>query len=84
MTSIPEHERGRRDGIRWAVTWLALRAKAMNDPHAEQILNSAATNMGWALRHTITGEGNPEFWESGAMLKSEFESAENRRQGHHR
>ncbi len=39
---------GRRDGVRWAVTWLANRAKEMNDDHAKIVLNSAATNLGWA------------------------------------
>lgn len=50
---IPEHERGRRDGLRWAVTWLHERANEMNDPHATLILHSAATNLGWDLRDSI-------------------------------
>lgn len=46
MTSMPEYKRGYRDGMRQAATWLSERAKAMNDPHATQVLNSAATNLG--------------------------------------
>lgn len=38
---------GRRDGIRFAVKWLAARAIEMNDPHAKTVLDSAATNLGW-------------------------------------
>lgn len=42
----PEYDRGFRDGIRCAVTWLHGRAKEMNDPHAVAILNTAAFNLG--------------------------------------
>ena len=78
MTQIPEYERGRRDGMRWAVTWISNRAKAMNDPHARQVLFSASTNLGWALRHTITGDGDAAFWKNGAMLLEETEEAAKR------
>ena len=75
MSQIPEHERGRRDGIRWAVTWLSKRAAAMTDQHGRHILHSAATNLGWALQRTIRGEVS---WmtESGGMLPEETEAAE--------
>lgn len=39
-------EQGRRNGVRWAVTWLHNRALEMNDPRAVLILNSAAFNLG--------------------------------------
>jgi hypothetical protein len=50
------HERklGRRDGIRYAITWLHKRAEGMNDPNARQVLNSAATNLGWDLDRSET------------------------------
>jgi len=47
MTKMPEYDRGYRDGVRHAVTWLARRAVSMNDPSAKRILDSAATNLGW-------------------------------------
>lgn len=47
MSQMDPYERGVRDGIRWASTWLSHRAAAMNDEHAKLVLNSAATNMGW-------------------------------------
>lgn len=53
MGSIPEYQRGQQDGIRAAVTWLHERANEMNDPHAKVILNSAATNLGWAWSHRL-------------------------------
>lgn len=34
-------------GVRWAITWLHERAREMNDGHAQQVLHSAATNLGW-------------------------------------
>lgn len=46
MSQMPEYERGCRDGVRWAITWLHERASKMNDPHARAVLNSAAFNMG--------------------------------------
>jgi hypothetical protein len=53
---MASHERklGRRDGIRFAITWLHKRAEEMNDPHAKLVLNSAATNLGWDLERTET------------------------------
>jgi L-ascorbate metabolism protein UlaG (beta-lactamase superfamily) len=46
MTRIDEYERGKRDGIRQAVTWLYHRAQEMNDPHAVLILHCAADHLG--------------------------------------
>lgn len=46
MSRSPQYEQGRRNGIKWAVTWLHQRAAEMNDPHAKIVLNSAAFNMG--------------------------------------
>ncbi len=43
----PEYLNGRREGVKWAVTWLHKRATEMNDLHAKAILNGAAFNMGW-------------------------------------
>lgn len=37
---------GRREGVRWAITWLHKRALEMNDPHAQAILNVAADDIG--------------------------------------
>lgn len=37
---------GRRDGIRFAITWLHARAKTMNDPTAVAVLNVAASDLG--------------------------------------
>lgn len=48
MTAIPEYERGYGDAMTAAIAWLHARAEQMNDPHARSILNSAATNLGWA------------------------------------
>jgi hypothetical protein len=45
MSRIDEYERGLRDGVRWAVTWLHRNADAMNDPLARQILHRDASNM---------------------------------------
>lgn len=45
MTHKDKYE-GIREGMKWAVNWLHERAKEMNDPHATQILNSAAFSMG--------------------------------------
>ncbi len=42
----PEYLNGRREAIKWAVTWLHERAAQMGDPIAVAILNAAAFNMG--------------------------------------
>lgn len=41
-----QFNQGRRNGIKWAVTWLHKLSAEMNDPHAKQVLNMAAFNMG--------------------------------------
>lgn len=46
MTQMNPYERGHRDGIRWAITWLHEEAKRMNDPHAATVLNNAAFHLG--------------------------------------
>lgn len=45
-----ERKLGRRDGIRYAITWLHAQAKTMNDPHAQIVLNMAASDLGTVLR----------------------------------
>lgn len=46
MSGTQDYKRGHRDGIRFAITWLHKRAKEMNDPHAQQVLNAAAFSLG--------------------------------------
>jgi hypothetical protein len=41
---------GKRDGLRYAITWLHRRAEGMNDPKATAILNSAAFDLGNEIR----------------------------------
>lgn len=43
---------GRRNGIKWAITWLHERANEMNDPHAKTVLDCAAFNMGVEAKWT--------------------------------
>lgn len=43
---IEEYLRGRRDGVRWAISWLHARASEMGDPHAKTILNTRAFELG--------------------------------------
>ncbi|MDP3862449.1 MAG: hypothetical protein Q8Q63_12790 [Phaeovulum sp.] len=38
--------RARREALREAQSWLLVRAREMNDPHARQVLNSAASAWG--------------------------------------
>lgn len=67
MTQIPNYDRGFRDGVRTAVTWLHNRAAEMNDPHAQAVLRSASTNLGWdngrglVTRHLKRVEGEKEY-----------------------
>jgi hypothetical protein len=46
VSQMDPYQRGRRDGIRWAVTWLHSRAKEMSDPKARSVLETVAYNMG--------------------------------------
>lgn len=50
MSRKPDYDRGRDDGLRWAVTWLHNRAKEMVDWHATVVLNSAAFNLGVEIK----------------------------------
>lgn len=43
---VPEYDRGFRDGMRFAVTWLHQQAREMNDPWAKTVLNTAAFGLG--------------------------------------
>ena len=45
---------GKRDGLRYTITWLHNRAKSMNDPKATAILNSAAFDLGDEIREGRT------------------------------
>lgn len=46
MDRCPQYKQGHRAGVKFAVDWLHRRVEEMNDPHAKQILNSAAWNLG--------------------------------------
>jgi len=48
-----EYHNGRREAIKWAVTWLHNRAREMNDPNAVAVLNTAAFNMGQAAKRAV-------------------------------
>lgn len=43
---VGEYDRGVRDGVRFAVTWIQSRAREMNDPWAKAVLNVAADHLG--------------------------------------
>lgn len=53
MGRTPDYVDGRRNGIKWAITWLHQRAEEMNDPHAKAILNTAAFNMSTAAKDKV-------------------------------
>lgn len=64
MSQMDPYPRGRRDGIRWAITWLHKRAVEMNDRRAKAILNSAAFSMGVDLKYERdTDRYDPAFVE---------------------
>jgi hypothetical protein len=46
VSQIPDYQRGRRDGIKWAITKLHEEARRMNDPHAKAVINAAAFGLG--------------------------------------
>lgn len=50
MSNPPDRRLGKRDGLRYAITWLHRRAGQMNDPHARAVLNSAAFDLGNEIR----------------------------------
>lgn len=41
-----DYDRGFRDGLRWAITWLHNNASEMRDSRARDILNTAAFGLG--------------------------------------
>ena len=49
---ISEYERGFQNGMREAITWLHDEARRMDDPCAEQLLNSAGLSPGCHLNET--------------------------------
>lgn len=50
MSYPPDRRLGKRDGLRYAITWLHRRAETMNDIHARAVLNSAAFDLGNEIR----------------------------------
>lgn len=50
MDRCDQYKQGRRNGIKACVEWLHARADEMNDPHARNVLNSAAYDMGRAFK----------------------------------
>ena len=56
-----EYLNGRREAIKWAVSWLRDRAAEMNDPDpkAKQILYSASFNLGVNAKHSILSQPDP-------------------------
>ncbi len=63
----PQYLQGRREAVKWAITWLHTRAEQMNDPHAKAILNVAATDMGFDTKNgefpKIKRKNIDRFWE---------------------
>ena len=64
MTQKPEYERGYDDAYRGAISWLHQRAGAMNDQHARDVLNSAATNLGWDTSRARVEGRNPKCFDN--------------------
>jgi hypothetical protein len=52
-TRSPQYMQGRREAMKWAVTWLHQRALEMNDPHAKALFNTAAFNMGADAKQSL-------------------------------
>lgn len=46
MSKIPEYDRGFKDGVRSAITWLHNEGQTMNDPHAKMLYDLAADHLG--------------------------------------
>jgi len=61
MTQVPDYQRGRKDGIQWTITWLHARAKIMNDPKAQAVLNSAAFHLGQDLHKVNVPNMSEQF-----------------------
>ena len=64
MTQKPEYERGYDDACRGAVEWLHRRAGAMNHSLAVQVLNSAATNLGWDTTRARNEDRRPKRFDN--------------------
>lgn len=52
-----QYKQGHRAATKEAVAWLHERAREMNDPHAQQVLNSAAFSLGVEGRRAFEGSG---------------------------
>lgn len=60
MSRSEQHMQGYRRATKDAIEWLHHRALEMNDPHAQQILNSAAFSLGGAAnRHGLIPTKHP-------------------------
>lgn len=75
MTQMDPHKRGFRAGQRWAITWLHERAKSMNDPHARDVLNSAAFQMGVDAKIVYVVEAKDDGAETRTVTEEELLSA---------
>lgn len=62
MSRSQQFQQGRRNGIKWAITYLHQLAGEMNDPHARAVLNCAAFWTGVeAKRPAKANQYNPEM-----------------------
>jgi len=59
MTQVPDYQRGRNDGIQFAISWLHARAQTMNDPKAKCVLNSAGFHLGQNLHKVNAPKEEP-------------------------
>jgi hypothetical protein len=75
-----QYEHGRRNAIKACVEWLHARAAEMNDPHARNVLNSAAFDMGRTFKDggstvltapSASGDGKPQEPDTDAGEASE-------------
>lgn len=53
MSTMPEYDRGFKDGIRSAITWLHNEAQTMNDPRAKSLYDLAADHLGKTLSSKV-------------------------------
>ena len=65
MSSIPEYERGFRDGLKAAITALHHEASDMNDPSARRVLNSAAFSLSAIMRDIHAAARQRRRWVLG-------------------
>lgn len=68
MSRSPEYTQGKRAGIKWAISWLHVRAFEMGDPNAKTILNTAAFNMGVEAKAT---DGADDITQQGSAVTGE-------------